>query len=140
MPGACRGGVCGGRCGRAGGQARWRRRAGADGGCFAFVRSDFGGAGAALRMVLVPVGEVVAHVGEVGPDDAKPVLDEVLQPLGGVRIRGLAEVGIERGSRGEDLAEGDEHAVVGGRQLGQNVGDLVAGGGFADELGEVSDL
>lgn len=53
-------------------------------------------------MVLVPVGEVVAHVGEVGPDDAEPVLDEFLQPLGGVRIRGLAEVGIERGSRGEN--------------------------------------
>jgi len=57
-----------------------------------------------------------------------------------VRIRGLAEVGIERGSRGEDLTEGDEHAVVGGRQFGQYVGDLVAGGGFMDLFGEVSDL
>lgn len=91
-------------------------------------------------MVLVPVGEVVAHVREVGPQDAEPVLGGVLQPLRGVRIRCLAEVLIEGGGGREHLAEGDEHAVVGRRQFGQYVGDLVAGGGVADPLGEVRDL
>lgn len=90
-------------------------------------------------MALVPVGEVVAHVSQVGPQGAEPVFGEILQPLRGVRIRRLAEVLIEGGGGREHLAEGDEDAVVGGSQFGQDVGDLVAGG-VADPLGEVSDL
>ncbi|MER5443139.1 hypothetical protein, partial [Streptomyces sp. NPDC002790] len=91
-------------------------------------------------MVLVPVGEVVAHVREVGPQDAEPVLGQVLQALRGVRICRLVEVLIEGGTGREDLAEGDEDAVVGGGEFGQDVGDLVGGAGFADLLGEVGGL
>lgn len=90
-------------------------------------------------MVLVPVGEVVTHVRQVGPHDAEPVLGEVLQPFRGVRIRGLAQALVEGGGRGEDFAQRDEHSVVGGGQFGQRVGDLAARGGFTDPLGEVGD-
>ncbi|MFI9829750.1 hypothetical protein ACIHIX_18900 [Streptomyces sp. NPDC051913] len=51
----------------------------------------------------------------------------------------MAEVLIEGGGGREHLAEGDEHTVVGGRQFGQDVGDLVAAGGVADPLGQVRD-
>jgi len=87
----------------------------------------------------MPVGEVVTHVRQVGPDDAEPVLAEVLQPLRGVRIRGLAQVLIKGGGRGEDFAQRDEHSVVGGGQFGQRVGDLAARGGFTNPLGYVGD-
>ncbi|WP_371551359.1 hypothetical protein [Streptomyces sp. NBC_00554] len=88
----------------------------------------------------MPVGEVVAQVGEVGPDDAEPVLGEVPQPFRGVRIRALAQVLIEGGGRGEDAAQCDKHSVVRGGQFGQRVGDLVTRDGFTDPFGEVGDL
>ncbi|MEU6353064.1 hypothetical protein ABZ896_27675 [Streptomyces sp. NPDC047072] len=104
-----------------------------------FVRPDLGGARTALGMVLVPVGEVVANVRQVGADDTEPVRGEVLQPLRGVRIRSPSQVLVEGGSCREDFTQRDEHSVVEGGQFGQRVGDLVARGSFPDPLGEVGD-
>jgi hypothetical protein len=89
---------------------------------------------------LVPVGEVVAGVRQVGPERLQRLLGEVAQPLRGVPVGGLAEVLVEVGCRDEYVAQGRQDTVVRGSQLGQDASGVVRGGGLTEPIGEVSDL
>ncbi len=83
---------------------------------------DFTGAGAAAGVRGVPVGELIAGLGEVGAKDAKVFVGEIAQPPGDIGVGRLAEPVVEVGGGGEDVLQRGEDAVVGGGQLGQCLG------------------
>ncbi|MFG2483468.1 hypothetical protein ACGFSI_12020 [Streptomyces virginiae] len=74
---------------------------------------------------------------QIGGEDVEPLVGQVAQPGGRVRVGGMPEVLEEVGCGGQDFGEGREDAVVGGGQLRQGAGHLFGALGFPDPDREV---
>lgn len=91
-------------------------------------------------MYCLPVGKIVSDMPQIGGEDVEPLVGQVAQPGGRVRVRGMSEVLQEVGRGVQDFGEGRQDPVVGGGQLREGVGNLFGALGFPDPDREVSDL